>query len=61
MKEIVAYSNEQKTDEWDELLSAQTVLEDSENNSMGPPVQSQHLVEVTKGEEGLRTIAHSRA
>ena len=56
VKEIVAYSNEQKIDEWDELL-----LEGSENNSMGPPVQSQHLVEVTKGEEGLRTIAHSRA
>ena len=41
--------------------SAQTVLEGSENNSMGPPVQSQHLVEVTEGEEGLWTIAHSRA
>ena len=41
--------------------SAQTALEGSENNSIGPPVQSQRLVEVTKGGEGLRTIAHSRA
>ena len=40
--------------------SAQTVLEGSENNSMGPPVQSQHHVKVTEGEDRLRTITHSR-
>ena len=34
--------------------SMQTVLEGSENNSMGPPVQTQHLVKVTEGKEGLR-------
>ena len=40
--------------------SAQKVTEGSENNSMGPPIQSQHFVKVTEGEEGLMTITHSR-
>ena len=36
------------------------VTEGSENNSMGPQIQSQHFVKVTEGEEGLMTITHSR-
>ena len=60
VKEIVAYTKEQKADEWDMLLTF-TILEGTGNNSMGPPFQGQQPIKVSESKEGARAITHSGA